>query len=132
VAIVAIVGSVLLIPVIDDPLGDDASVESLVVTGQRTATEPVDPPVISTSPTDEDVDEALDDSNIARIGRVLFTDYAVAFEITAALLTIAVVGAVLLSRRPTSYEPLPPEPVDDRAGPDETDADDSDDAEVTS
>jgi NADH-quinone oxidoreductase subunit J len=131
VAIVAIIGSVLLIPVLDDPLGrDDASVESLVVTGQRTATEPVEAPEVETSPTDEEADEALDDSNIARIGRILFTDYAVAFQITAALLTIAVVGAVLLSRRPASYEPLPPEPVDETAGAD-PDAEDSDEAEVS-
>jgi hypothetical protein len=34
-----------------------------------------------------------------QLGRVLFTDYVVAFEITAVLLTIAVVGAVVLARR---------------------------------
>jgi len=37
--------------------------------------------------------------NVARLGEVLFTDYVLAFEATAVLLTIAVVGAVLFSRR---------------------------------
>ena len=45
--------------------------------------------------------------NINQIGRVLFTDFAFAFEITAALLTIAVVGAVLLARRPKDLQPIP-------------------------
>lgn len=38
-------------------------------------------------------------SDIDRLGRVLFTDYVFAFEITAVLLTVAVIGAVVLSRR---------------------------------
>jgi NADH-quinone oxidoreductase subunit J len=38
--------------------------------------------------------------NITELGRLLFTDYAFAFEATAILLTIAVIGAVLLARRP--------------------------------
>lgn len=46
-------------------------------------------------------------SNIAQIGRVLFTDYVFAFEVTAVLLTIAVVGAVVLARRVTDVDPLP-------------------------
>jgi NADH-quinone oxidoreductase subunit J len=134
-AVVVIVGSVLLIPVLDDPVdGSDASVESLVVTGQRTATEPAQRADVEVSPTDEEADVAADDSDIARMGRILFTDYALAFEITAALLTIAVVGAVLLSRRPSGYEPLPPEPVvDDGSEDDEgADSDGADEAEVTS
>jgi NADH-quinone oxidoreductase subunit J len=48
-----------------------------------------------------------DTSNIAQIGQLLFTDYVLAFEITAVLLTIAVVAAVVLSRRPREVEPLP-------------------------
>ncbi|MBL8777846.1 MAG: NADH-quinone oxidoreductase subunit J [Acidimicrobiales bacterium] len=45
--------------------------------------------------------EAISDTvaNINQLGTVLFTDYVLAFEITAILLTIAVVGAVALSRR---------------------------------
>lgn len=45
-------------------------------------------------------EDALDNgyTDIERIGRVLFTDYLLAFQITAALLTIAVVGAVVLTR----------------------------------
>jgi len=53
------------------------------VTGERSSLAPLDPDV-------PDVD---------RLGRVLFTDYVFAFEITAVLLTIAVVGAAVLSRR---------------------------------
>jgi NADH-quinone oxidoreductase subunit J len=41
-----------------------------------------------------------DDSNLEIIGRSLFTDYVFAFEATSALLVIAVVGAVVLARRP--------------------------------
>jgi NADH-quinone oxidoreductase subunit J len=43
-------------------------------------------------------DEQLD-PNIVLIGRNLFTEYVLAFEATAVLLTIAVVGAVVLVRR---------------------------------
>jgi NADH-quinone oxidoreductase subunit J len=39
-------------------------------------------------------------NNIQQLGQVLFTNYVWAFEITAVLLTIAVVAAVMLSRRP--------------------------------
>lgn len=46
--------------------------------------------------------------NIEQLGRALFTDYVFAFEVTALLLTIAVVGAVLLARRPKGeLAPLP-------------------------
>ncbi|HEX2576042.1 MAG TPA: NADH-quinone oxidoreductase subunit J [Aquihabitans sp.] len=41
---------------------------------------------------DEDV------ANVVQIGRLLFTDYLWAFEITSVLLVIAVVGAVVLAR----------------------------------
>jgi NADH-quinone oxidoreductase subunit J len=37
--------------------------------------------------------------NVQRVARVLFTDFLWAFEITAVLLVIAVVGAVVLARR---------------------------------
>lgn len=48
-----------------------------------------------------DVERMLDNgrSDVDRMGRVLFTEFAFAFEATAALLTIAVVGAVVLTRR---------------------------------
>jgi hypothetical protein len=39
-------------------------------------------------------------SNVAQLGRSVFTTYLFAFEATAALLVIAVVGAVVLARRP--------------------------------
>lgn len=53
------------------------------VTGARASLGPLDPNV----------------PDVNRLGRALFTDYVFAFEITAVLLTIAVVGAVVLSRR---------------------------------
>jgi NADH-quinone oxidoreductase subunit J len=69
-----------------------------VATGQRSATAAL----------------SKDLSNIAQLGRTIFTTWIFAFEITAGLLTIAVIGAVVLSRRPDSYEPIPePESMDD-------------------
>jgi hypothetical protein len=41
---------------------------------------------------------------VAQLGRQLFTTYLFAFEATAALLVIAVVGAVVLARRPALSE----------------------------
>ena len=63
--------------------------------------------------------------NIEQLGRSLFTDYVFAFEVTALLLTIAVVGAVLLARKPKGeLAPMPEIPVPDTSGaassPDET------------
>ena len=53
-------------------------------------------------------------SNIAQIGSQLFTTWVFALEVTAGLLTIAVVGAVALARRPSDVEPLPePESMTD-------------------
>lgn len=77
-------------------------------------------------PLDPNLATTGDRSNIAQIGRVLFTDFAFAFEITAALLTIAVVGAVLLAKKADDPQPLPePEPmgrddVDESTGAEET------------
>ncbi|MEM9202548.1 MAG: NADH-quinone oxidoreductase subunit J [Actinomycetota bacterium] len=55
-----------------------------------------------------DADRALDNgfTDIERIGRVLFTDYLVAFQLTAALLTIGVIGAVVLTRTLRSEDRL--------------------------
>ncbi len=66
------------------------SVAILLAAGQRTtgreaATAPLDPAV----------------PDVERLGRAIFTDYVFAFEITALLLTVAVVGAVVLTRRST-------------------------------
>ena len=43
-------------------------------------------------------------SDVVKIGRALFTDFVFAFEITSILLVIAVVGAVVLARRPEPDE----------------------------
>ncbi len=49
-------------------------------------------------------------TNLEKLARVLFTDYLFAFEATSALLVIAVVGAVVLARKPAA------EDVQDRKG----------------
>jgi NADH-quinone oxidoreductase subunit J len=41
-----------------------------------------------------------EDSNVVIIGKALFTDYVFAFELTGVLLVIAVIGAVVLARKP--------------------------------
>ena len=74
-------------------IGKDA-----IVTGSRSVTGALSPTV----------------SNITQIGTELFTTYVFALEITAALLTIAVVGAVVLSRRPRDLQAIPePESMTD-------------------
>ncbi len=65
--------------------------------------------------------------NTEQIGRLLFTDYLWAFEIISILLIIAVVGAVVLTRKRGTGDDLPGDelpPADPSAGP-------SDDEEVT-
>ncbi len=49
-----------------------------------------------------------EEADAASLGRLLFTDHVLAFEITAILLTVAVVGAVVLARRPVRGD----DPVD--------------------
>lgn len=101
------VAAILLVPVLRaegvpesvDPVtgesvaAEDPSFENTVLTGEEAATAPIDP----------------EEPNITQIGRVLFTDYVFAFEVTALLLTIAVVGAVVLARRERDPQPLPSE-----------------------
>jgi NADH-quinone oxidoreductase subunit J len=67
-------------------LGKDA-----IVTGSQSVTGAISPTI----------------SNISQIGTALFTTYVFALEVTAGLLTIAVVGAVVLSRRPNDLAPIP-------------------------
>ncbi len=54
--------------------------------------------------------------DVAALGRSVFTTYLFPFEVTSALLVIAVVGAVVLSRRPRSSA-LPPSPAPSSAAP---------------
>jgi NADH-quinone oxidoreductase subunit J len=63
------------------------------------------------NPTDPNLATVSDRPNVNQIGRNLFTNWAFAFEITAALLTIAVVGAVVLAKKATDVQPIP-EPED--------------------
>lgn len=79
------------------------------------------------------VAEVSDDlTNVEALGRLLFTDYVAAFEITGLLLTIAVVAAVLLARIPTAVtddEPYGEARADDSA--DDEPGDGEGDAAVT-
>jgi NADH-quinone oxidoreductase subunit J len=72
-------------------------------------------------------------SNTSDLGQSIFTTYLLPFEVTSALLVIAVVGAVVLARRPTqlpsepsSSQPSAPEPLPendhDSTGGEEDDA----------
>ena len=49
-------------------------------------------------------DEAPRYSSVQEIGRVLFTEYSLAFEATSVLILVAMVGAVVLARRRTVEE----------------------------
>jgi NADH-quinone oxidoreductase subunit J len=51
--------------------------------------------------------------DVAALGRAVFTTYLFPFEATAALLVIAVVGAVVLARRPGRASPHDADPADD-------------------
>lgn len=61
---------------------------------------------------------ATDVPDITQIGRQLFSNYVFALEATAALLTIAVVGAVVMARRPAGVGPLP-DPDEEMIDPDD-------------
>jgi len=54
--------------------------------------------------------------DVAALGKSVFTTYLFAFEITSALLVIAVVGAVVLARRPGGAAGRPPEAAAGEAG----------------
>ena len=45
-----------------------------------------------------------EEENVVTLGKALFTDYVFAFELTGALLVIAVIGAVVLARKPKRVE----------------------------
>jgi NADH-quinone oxidoreductase subunit J len=49
-------------------------------------------------------DPGSGNTNVAHIGTTIFTTYLYAFEVTSALLIIAVVGAVILARRSNQIE----------------------------
>ena len=49
--------------------------------------------------------------NVELLARSIFSRYLLAFEATSVLLVIAVVGAVVLARRPPSFPSTPPEEV---------------------
>ena len=50
-------------------------------------------------------DNLSDEPNVNQLARAVFGDHVLAFELTSVLLVIAVVGTVLLARRPLRREP---------------------------
>ncbi|MCC5953947.1 MAG: NADH-quinone oxidoreductase subunit J [Acidimicrobiia bacterium] len=69
--------------------------------------------------------------NINQIGRLLFTDFVVATQLAGVMLTVAVVGAVVMARRPREYQPIPePESMDAPLSLDPTDQGADNGAEV--
>ncbi len=80
-----------------------------LVTGDKSVTAPLSTSLATTRR--GDVVENADPDNIKTLGRLLFTKYVFAFEVTGLLLTIAVVGAVVMARRPTDLVPQPDEPA---------------------
>jgi len=42
---------------------------------------------------------ALDPDNVAQVGRALYTDYLIPFELASILLLVAMIGAIILARR---------------------------------
>lgn len=136
--------AVLLVPVIAADNGEsvdpatglvtetEASFESTTLTGAESQTAPLyaEVPVVDPQTGLPDVDpltgaptgtERVETkSNVEQIGESLFTDYVYAFEVTALLLTIAVVGAVLFAKRVRDTQPLPePEDEDEPEGEDD-------------
>ena len=55
--------------------------------------------------------------NTAALGKSVFSTYLLAFELTSLLLIIAVVGAVILARRPPARRGAPPEIGEERLPP---------------
>jgi NADH-quinone oxidoreductase subunit J len=51
-------------------------------------------------------------SNVEKLGRSLFSTYLLSFEVTSALLVIAVVASVVLTKKPHPVEDEDPEPDD--------------------
>jgi len=91
------IGAAVLAVVVLAGLGD---ADNPVVTGARSSLEPL----VSGD----------DFPDIRQIGDLLFTTYVFPLEVTAVLLTVAVVGAVVMSRRPKDVQPLPePESMED-------------------
>jgi NADH-quinone oxidoreductase subunit J len=132
-AIALVIGAAVLVlsVVFVAVIADDGATGAMSVTAEKfdsiTGT--------AEAPAPGDYDDGRErNPNIDQLGRTLFTDYVFAFEVTALLLTIAVVGAVLLARKPKGeLAPLPVLPSrepanDDPDGGSATDAESLEDA----
>ena len=113
-AIVVLILFVLMLLGVDEV--EDLSVEPLV--GQRVAAAVVSLGILglvvgAMASTGYDITGVVGEidtgvADIDRLGESLFTEFVFAFEITAVLLVIAVVGAMLLARRPLGAEIVDP------------------------
>jgi len=68
---------------------------------------PIGPDVMGTAALDNAVKHAADYSNTKALGKILYTDYVLAFEIAAIILLVAIIAAIALTlrRRPkTRYQ----------------------------
>ncbi len=68
---------------------------------------PVGPDVMGTAALDNAVKHPADHSNTKELGKILYTDYVLAFEIAAIILLVAIIAAITLTlrRRPkTKYQ----------------------------
>ncbi len=95
--------AVIPIALADEPTGfaavQGAKVDSITNSFQESAVEALP---------DDQTSGVEVNPNIDQLGRQVFTNYVYAFEITSLLLTIAVVGAVVMARRPKGeLQPLP-------------------------
>jgi NADH-quinone oxidoreductase subunit J len=75
-----------------------------LVTAAVVASREVPTKAVAVSADVQAVDPASHDSNIRALARDLFSDHVLAFELTSVLLVIAVVGTVLLARRPSRQQ----------------------------
>jgi NADH-quinone oxidoreductase subunit J len=125
------VAAILLLPIVrggdvadvtgtGTPCTRDATFDDRVLTGQPHQLAPIteDDPDAEVGTSDPNAcgtpgrPQVATDANVRQLGQVLFTDYVFAFEATALLLTIAVVGAVMMARRVRDPQDLPePESV---------------------
>jgi NADH-quinone oxidoreductase subunit J len=79
-------------------LGALVFIQVILIAGHHWATGAVQPKGTPDAPNYQSLD-AVRTGNVERLARSLFTTYIWAFEITAVLLVIAVVGGVVLARR---------------------------------
>jgi NADH-quinone oxidoreductase subunit J len=95
-------------------LGALVLIQVILIAGRHWTTGAVQPKGTADSPNYQSLD-TVRSGNVERLARSLFTTYVWAFEITAVLLVIAVVGGVVLARRSGHRAEPPPGAADPAA-----------------